>query len=96
MRHCLVAAGSNALRRAANAATRGDSIIRLDKSSVSLARRIEVPLKLMYVRALSRGRAGKLEASVLELRAALQSGLDHALVEVGEADLEECQLGQRR
>ena len=53
-------------------------------------------MRLMYVWTLSRYRAEKLEASVLELRAALQSGLDHALVEVGEADFDECQLGQRR
>ena len=36
----------------------------------------------------------KLNMSFLELRAALQSGLDHALVEFGEADLEEFQIGQ--
>ena len=107
MLRCLVAAGSYALRRAANAATRGDSIIRLEKSSVSSARIDYLFLKLMYyVRALSRvraPRAGKPNASALdpareidELRAALGNVLDRALGEVGEGDTEVSQLGQRR
>jgi hypothetical protein len=71
--------------------TRGDSI-RLDNLACYI---LATPTRLISYE-VRVGMREKLNMSFLELRAALQSGLDHALVEFGEADLEEFQIGQRR
>ena len=71
--------------------TRGDSI-RLDNLACYI---LATPTRLISYE-VRVGMREKLNMSFLELRAALQSGLDLALVEVGEADRDVCELGQRR
>ena len=85
MRHCLCCGGQQCVAAGSYTATRRRRDSDVEPRARTLADSYGQPHETYVCPGIKSTRA-KLEASVLELRAA----------EVGEADLEECQLGQRR